>query len=139
MKPALLLRIAAVITLVFGTLHQMGMPWAPTKVPEAVALAESMKALHFDALGANRSYWDFYQGFGISITIYLFAQGLALWFIGGVAKTRPTEVRWIVGVFLVAYAALGWVTWKYFFLPPVVLSVLVAACLAGVLVTTRRR
>lgn len=138
MKSTLLLRIAAILAFVFAFLHTLGMPWTPTELPAAVALVDSMKSLHFEVLGANRSYWDFYQGFGISITIYLLLQGCTLWFLAGVAKTRAVDVRGIVGVFLAGQLVLGFLTWKYFFLAPTVFVTLIALCLLGALLAARR-
>lgn len=43
------------------------------------ALLGSMRSIHFDIQGFNRTYWDFFAAAGFSVgTFYLFAAILAL-------------------------------------------------------------
>jgi hypothetical protein len=68
MNPALLLRIAAVLTLLYCVGHTFGMPWTPSTRPQDLVVPEAMKADQFNVTGSTRSYWDFYFGFGLAIT-----------------------------------------------------------------------
>jgi hypothetical protein len=138
MKAVILLRIASVLTVLFCIGHTLGMPWTPAKSPEAAAVVEAMKALHFDAMGASRSYWDFYFGFGVSISMYLFVQACMLWYLAGVAKANAAGVRAIVAVFFIASIANAMLIWRYFFIAPLVFALAIALCLGGVLLMLRR-
>ena len=130
MKPQLLLRAAAVFALLFAIGHTMGAPWTPATGVAEKALIESMKLLHFDAMGAERSYWDFYYGFGASITVYLAAQAAILWQIAGMAKTDAQRVRPMLVTLLVSFLLISALTLKYFFVAPLVLSAIICVLLA---------
>jgi hypothetical protein len=56
MTPSLLLRIAAVITLLYCVGHTMGMPWTPAAGPQEAAVLEAMKTTQFDTMGSTRTY-----------------------------------------------------------------------------------
>lgn len=139
MNTTLLLRIAAVIALVFAVGHTMGSPWTPVHAPGPAAVVEAMKSVSFDAMGTDRSYWEFYLGFGLSVGIYMFAQAALLWLLATLAKTRADAVRPFVAVLLVAYVANGLVAWRYFFILPLVLSVAMVVCLSLALVVSKPR
>ena len=139
MRTTLLLRIASVITLLFAVGHSMGAPWTPVNGSAAVSVVQAMKSVSFDAMGSSRTFWDFYFGFGVSISIYLIVQAAVLWFLATLAKTQPTSVRPFVVVLLVANAANAYVTWRYFFLVPLVLSIVMIICLALALVASKPR
>jgi hypothetical protein len=135
----LLLRIAAVIALVFAVGHTSGGPWTPSAEAGAASVVEAMKSVSFDAMGSHRSYWDFYFGFGASISIYMFAQAAFLWLLARLAKTQPVLVRPFVLVLLASYAVNGFVAWRYFFVLPLGLSVVMVLCLALALFAMRPR
>ena len=139
MNTTLLLRIASIIALLFAVGHSMGAPWTPVNEDAPAAVVEAMKSVSFDAMGNARTFWDFYFGFGVSISIYLFVQAVLLWFVATLAKTQPDAARPFVVVLLVAYAANIYVTWKYFFVIPLVLSILLVTCLALALIASRSR
>ena len=135
MNITLLLRIASAIALLFAVGHTMGSPWTPGPA----SVVEAMKSVSFDAMGSKRSYWEFYFGFGVSISLYMFAQALLLWLLAALAKTQPAAVRPFVIVLLVSCVANGVVAWRYFFLLPLVLSVAIVICLSLALVASKPR
>jgi len=139
MSTTLLLRVAAVIALLFSLGHTMGSPWTPSPELGAVSVVQAMKSFHFDAMGSSRSYWEFYYGFGVSISIYMFVQAVILWMLAGLAKTQPASVRPFVLVLLASYAANGFIAWRYFFVLPLILSVAMVICLALAFFASRSR
>jgi hypothetical protein len=98
-----------------------------------------MKSVRFDAMGTSRTYWDFYFGFGASISVYMFAQAALLWFLAALARTQPASVRWFVAVLLASYAVNGYFAWRYFFALPIVMSVAIVICLALALLVSKPR
>jgi hypothetical protein len=86
-------------------------------------------------MGNTRSYWDFYHGFGLGITISLAAEAVVFWLLGSLAKTDARRLRPILATFFLAYAALGIVSEAYFFPGPVIAEVFITACLGLALVT----
>jgi hypothetical protein len=103
------------------------------------SVVEAMKSVSFDAMGSSRTLWDFYFGFGVSIGIYLFAQAAVLWFLATLGHIDPTSVRSFIAVLLVAYAANVYVTWRFFFVIPLVLSIAMVICLALALIALKPR
>lgn len=129
MKTSTLLRIAAVLMFLFFLGHTAGAPWTPGEAPADLAVVEAMKSDHFPVIGVSRSYWDFYFGFGLAISLMQLVQAVVLWQLGSLAKTDAARLRPIIAVFclsLVANAILGWM---YFFIIPIVFSMLIAIVL----------
>jgi len=129
-KPHILLRIASILALLFAAGHSAGAPWTPAKGMAEQALVTMMKSLHFDAMGAQRTYYDFYFGFGVSISVYMIAQALVLWQAGDVAKANPAAARPLMLTMLASYAALGVITYMYFFVAPLIFSAVICALIA---------
>src|SRR6516164_5243956 len=138
MKAFHFLRSAAVLTLLYWAGHTIGMPWTPYTDPEATAVLEAMKSHSFEAEGFKGTYWDLYFGFGLIISVFLLVQGAVLWQVASLAKTDAIRVRPIVVSFLVAFVINAALSWKYFFVVPVVLAVLTAICLAIALLLAGR-
>src|ERR1017187_4088824 len=99
MKAWLLLRIAAVLTILYFAGHTSGVPWTPAVGPQEMPVLEAMKGHSFEIEGAKRTYWDFYFGFGVIISDFMLVQAVVLWQLGSLAKTDPLRVRPIVAAF----------------------------------------
>jgi hypothetical protein len=137
MKPVLFLRIAAVLTLIHAVLHTIGGVFSEAGPGPATIAVEAMKANQFLLMGHTRSYWEFYRGMGLAVTILLTAEAVLFWLLGSLAKTEARRLRPIVGTFLVGYAALAVNSYAYFFLAPVIVESLIAACLGLAIVTAK--
>lgn len=129
MSPAVLLRVAALIGLLFAAGHSRGAPWTPVKDGPAAALLDSMKSLQLQVMGAQHSYWDFYQGFGFSISACLFVLALLLWQLAALAKHDARRLRPLMLTLAAGYLAVGILGWLYIFALPLVFGVVVAACI----------
>ena len=138
MKSSTFLRIASVITFLYFAGHTAGIPWTPAAGPGELPVIEAMKAHSFDVVGSQRTYWDLYFGFGIIISGYLLVQAVVLWQLGSLAKTEPSRVRAIVVSFLIAFVINAFLSWKYFFIIPIVTATLISVCLALALVFSGR-
>jgi hypothetical protein len=58
-----------------------------------VAVIETMKAHTFNVIGSMRTYWDFFFGYGLFVTVSLLFQGILFWILASFAKTNPALVR----------------------------------------------
>lgn len=132
------LRVAAIITLVYCAGHTSGMPWTPATGPEQAATLDAMRTHTFVAFGAARTYWDFYFGFGVIISAFLLAQAVALWQLGGIARTSPRQVRGMIATFFVASLANAILGWQYFFAVPALMAAAIVVCLAVAFVLAGR-
>jgi hypothetical protein len=137
MKPVLFLRIAAVLTFIHAVLHTAGGVFGEVGPGPAAIAVEAMKANQFLLMGKTRSYWEFYRGLGLVVTIMLTAEAVLFWLLGSLAKTEAPRLRPILGAFLVGYAALAVNSYAYFFLAPVIVEILIAACLGLAIVTAK--
>lgn len=86
------------------------------------SIVPSMKAVHFEAYGFNRTYWDFAVGFGLFVPVFLLFAAIVAWQLGSLPQEtlgRMTLLTWTFTICLVGIAFLGW---KYFFLAPFIFS-----------------
>ena len=130
MKAFHFLRVAAVLTLLYCVGHTSGIPWTPYTDAEATSVLETMKSHSFEEQGFKGTYWDIYIGFGLVISVYLLVQAAVLWQVASLAKLDAVRVRPIVVSFLIAFVINAGLSWKYFFVVPVLMAGLIAICLA---------
>jgi len=129
-KPWIWLRIASIVTLLYCAGHTMGIPWTPATGPNEAAVIAAMKASRFDVMGSARSYWDFYFGFGLIISLYLLALACALWQLAALERRKPGVARPITATFCIAFIANAVIAQEYFFAIALVMTLTIAICLA---------
>jgi hypothetical protein len=123
-----LLRIAAVIALLFAAGHATGgrQDWSPMGDTEVL---KAMRAVRFEVMGVSRSYLDFYRGFGHGLTVAMLLQAVLLFQLSSVAKADPGPARPMIAAFTLASAANGLVAWLFLFPIPAVFSVVLTLVL----------
>jgi hypothetical protein len=131
-----LLRIASVISLVFTAGHTLGglQKWSPMGENEVL---KAMTAVRFDTMGANRSYLDFFMGFGWSISVLMLLQTVLLWQLASFARTDAARVRPMIGVFALATLATGVIAWRFIFPIPALFSGVLVILLVAAYVVSR--
>ena len=130
MKASVFYRIAAVLLLLFAVGHTLGFRQSdPTWGVDA--LLSSMRSIHFDVQGFNRTYWDFFVAAGFSVGVfYLFAAILA-WQLGGLPAATLALMRGTAWAFAVVFAAITVLSWRYLFVIPIAFSILITLCLTA--------
>jgi len=129
MKPTLFLRIASVLTLIHAVAHTVGGVFGAPAPGIQQATVQVMKASQFPVMGLMRTYWDFYFGMGLAVSIFLLAEAVVFWQLGSLAKTDAHRLRPVLATFSFAYLLLAVNSYTYFFPPPVVVEILIAGCL----------
>ena len=130
MKASVFYRIAAVLLLLFAVGHTLGFRESDPKWG-VDALLVSMRSIHFDLQGFNRTYWDLFVAAGFSVgVLYLFAAILA-WQLGGLPAATLALMRGTAWAFALCFAAITVVSWRYLFILPIVFSVLITVCLTA--------
>src|SRR3954471_20580404 len=81
MKASTFYRIAAVLLLLFAVGHTFGFHQSDPKWGVDTLIA-SMRSTHFDAQGFDRTYWDFYLGAGLSVSVFLLFAAILAWQLG---------------------------------------------------------
>jgi hypothetical protein len=138
MKPVIFLRIASVLTFIHAVLHTIGGVFGKADPGPASVAVDAMKANQFLLMGNVRSYWDFYIGMGLCVTIFLTFESVVLWQLGSMARTNAVILRPVLAAFALEFAALTVNSWRYFFLGPVITEILIALCIAAAIATARR-
>lgn len=105
------------------------MPWTPSQGGQTDAVVGGMRSFHFDVFGSTRSYWDFYLGFGLTVSVLQLLESVVLWLLAGLATDAPERARPFVLACLAANLAQLVLVLRFFFLPPIVLSVALTLCL----------
>ena len=136
MTASLLLRIASVISLLFTAGHTMGglKRWSPMGDNPVL---KSMTDVRFDVMGANRSYFDFFMGFGWSISVFMLMETILLWQLASLAATDAPRLRPMIAVITLATVASGIIAWRYIFPVPALFSAVLAIVLGLAYVSAR--
>jgi hypothetical protein len=129
MTTTLWLRISAVVSLLFTLGHTMGgrKQWSPMGDNPVL---ESMRTVPFQAMGASRTYLDFYMGFGWSISVLMLLETILLWQLGSLARTEAARLRPMIAAFAVATAATCAIAWVLIFPLPAAFAAVLFVCLA---------
>src|ERR1700757_4905430 len=127
-KAPILYRISSVLLLLFAAGPTLGFRQSDPKWG-VDALLGSMRSIHFDVQGFNRTYWDLFVAAGFSIGVfYLFAAILA-WQLGGLPAANLALMRGTAWAFALCFAAITVVSWRYLFILPIVFSIAITLCL----------
>ena len=126
MKASAFYRIAAGLMLLMDVGHTSGFPWSDPKW--GVDLG-AMRSTHFDILGSSRTYWDFYVGFGLFVTVYLLLAVVLAWQLGGLPAETLATMRGVAWALPLCFAAITVLSWRYFFIIPIVFSAVITVCL----------
>ena len=130
MKASVLYRVAAVLLVLFAAGHTIGFrqsdpAWGVD------ALLSSMRSIHFDMQGFDRTYWDLFVAAGFCVGVfYLFAAILA-WQLGGLPTATLALMRGTTWAFALCFAAITVVSLRYLFIIPIVFSLVITLCLTG--------
>jgi hypothetical protein len=128
MKASIFYRIAAVLLLLFAVGHTLGFRQSDPSWGVDALLA-SMRSIHFDMQGFDRTYWDFFVAAGFSVgVLYLFAAILA-WRLGSLPPATLALMRGTAWAFALCFAVITFLSWRYLFVIPIVFSALVTVCL----------
>ena len=128
MKASALYRIAAVLLLLFDAGHTSGFPWSD---PNWRVDLGSMRSTHFYIMGFSRTYWDFYVGFGLFISVFLLLAVVLAWQLGSLPPESLALMRATAWTFALCFAAITLLSWKYFFIIPIVFSIVTTVCLVA--------
>jgi hypothetical protein len=136
-KPVVFLRIASVLTLIHAVLHTVGGVFGKVDPgPAAVAVA-AMKANQVMVMGSMRSYWDFYFGMGLALSISMTAEGILMWQLASLARTDARRLRPMMATFVFAYLAIAVNSNAHFFFLPVLFEAIIAGCVGAAIATAK--
>ena len=126
MTNRVLYRIAAVLILLFDLGHSAGFPWSD---PRWGVDLGPMRSSHFNVLGFSRTYWDFYVGFGLFVSVLLLLAAMLAWQLGSLPTHTLRVMRSTVWTLPLCFAAVTVLSSMYFFIIPIVFSCAITVCL----------
>jgi len=132
-----LYRVSAVLIALLGLGHSSGYPWSD---PAWGVDLHAVQGTHFNVLGSTRTYWQFYIGFGLSISVLLLLPAITAWQLGD-APAQVGQRRITAWALVLSFAAITALDCVFFFVIPIVLSAAITVCLAtaSLLASTRAR
>ena len=130
MRASLLYRIASILLVLFAVGHTIGFSQIdPTWGVDS--LVKSMKSVHFNVSGSDRTYWDFFFGFGLFVTVLMLFAAVVAWQLGSFPPATLAAMRVSAWGFAVSFGVIAWLSWRYFFIIPIVFSTVIFLCLAS--------
>src|SRR5208337_2868863 len=110
MKASLFYRIAAVLLLLFAVGHTLGFRQSdPTWGVDA--LLGSMRSIHFDVQGFDRTYWDLFTAAGFCVGVFYLFSAILAWQLGGLPAPALALMRGTSWAFALCFAAITVVAW----------------------------
>jgi len=128
MKASTFDRIAAACLLLFALGHTLGFRESDPQWG-ADALLSSMRSIHFNVQGFNRTYWDLFLAAGFSVGVFYFFAAILAWQLGGLPAPTLALMRGTAWAFALCFAAIAVVSWRYLFILPIVFSIAITLCL----------
>jgi len=130
MRASIFYRIAAVLLLLLAMGHTLGFRQSDPAwgVDELLA---SMRSIHFDVQGFNRSYWDLFLAAGFSISVFYLFSAVLAWQLGSLPLATLAMMRGTAWAFALCFAAITVVLWRFLFLLPIVFTLLITLCLTA--------
>jgi len=130
MRASIFYRIAAVLLSLLAMGHTLGFRQSDPAwgVDELLA---SMRSIHFDVQGFNRSYWDLFLAAGFSISVFYLFSAVLAWQLGSLPPATLAMMRGTAWAFALCFAAITVVLWRFLFLLPIVFTLLITLCLTA--------
>ncbi len=122
-------RVAAGLLLFFACAHTAGMLAPKEASAGSAAVRTMMDSVHFEITGFTRSYGDFYFGFGMLLSTFLVFAAWLAWTLGGALEGGSRLTKGILRGLAACIAVVAVICWRWFFVPPAVVSTLAAALL----------
>ena len=124
-------RSATYLLILYCVAHTAGGMLAQESLgPQADAVFALMKSVRFDFNGATSTWYGFWFGFGMMVSVFLLLLALIAWQLGEVPPTAWPAVSAIAWALAAAHAVTAVLSWKYFFLGPALFGVAISTLLA---------
>ena len=137
LSPSWLYRACAVVFFLYALGHTVGFLSFSAPTGAGRAVFADMTAVSFDVEGRRFSYGDFYQGFGLMITVYKLFCAFIAFHLGHLAANGKAGVRGLGWAMTVLQCSGLVLCLRYFGTPPAALSALLVLMLAAATVRAK--
>jgi hypothetical protein len=132
--------LTSVLLVLFAAGHTYGFLSVRPSTAEGLAVLSSMQSVTFMLGHTPHTYWDFYLGFGLFISVYLLLAAIVAWELPAIGEVSPGAYLVLASALLAALVAQALLATVYFRGPPMVLSMALVASLAwGMIASARAR
>ena len=129
MRPTLLYRVAAILLALFTLGHTLGFRQVDPQWG-IDAMISRLQGTSFQIMGMQRTYWDFFVGFGLFVSFLQLFAAIVAWQLSGLAPPALAQMALVRWGFVIAFAGVSILSWRYFFLVPLIFSLAITLCLA---------
>jgi hypothetical protein len=120
--------VSSVLIVLFAVGHTLGFRKSDPAW-KADALLSSMQSLAFNTQGFTRTYWDFYTGFGLFVSVFLVLAAVLAWQLGNPEVAKLTPLRPLAWALALAFVCVTFLSWTYFFAAPLIFSSVITVLL----------
>jgi hypothetical protein len=138
MKAAIWLRVAAVLTLLHGVLHEVNDFFGKPEPGAQMTALTAMKLNSFVLMGQTRTFWDFYRGFSYLGGISLIVEAIVFWQLASLAQRNVPALWPIMATFAASFVATSLIAYKFLIPPPAIMELVIAACLGVAAIASRK-
>jgi hypothetical protein len=131
-KPWIWLRVAAVLLFLFVLLHSLGSFLGRNQYRDAneQTVMTALKEYRFDAIGVQRSHFDFYTGFSWFTSASVLVIAILIWQLAAMSRRDPRGARPMIVTLCAGAIAFTILCWIYFFILPLAFFAAAALSLA---------
>lgn len=128
-SPVTLMRVSSVFIFLTMFGHSVAYPWtSTTQDPREAQVVESMKHVSYvffshtpyAYFGEHTTYWGLYFGWSLLLPVLLLSIAVVLWIFSGLAYLDPPRISAICAVLSVASLIGAYISFRFFFTPPVI-------------------
>jgi hypothetical protein len=129
MKPWIWLRALAVLLAIFAAGHTLGTA-APkvTLGSQEAAVFAAMQGFRFRVMGFDRTYWEFFRGFALIISVLLLLMMAIAWQLGTISKQSRRLALPMAITLQLGCVGLAILSWLFFFGAPIVICMMAVVC-----------
>ena len=128
MKAFIWLRALAGVLVFFTIGHTIGVLKPPAAGTPAAAMLATMGSVHFPIMGFERSYGEFYRGFGLFVSLEFAILAVLAYQVSGLSRRHPKQALPMAITLQAACMASAILSWLFFFAAPIVTSLLAVVC-----------
>jgi hypothetical protein len=139
MKPWIWLRVLAVLFGIFVVGHTLGTA-APkvTLGPQEATVFAAMQGFRFRIMGFDRTYWEFFRGFALIISVLLLVMMAIAWQLGTISKQSRRLALPMAITLQLGCVGLLILSWLFFFGAPIVICAMAVVCSTGAVIALGR-
>jgi hypothetical protein len=123
-------RLAAYALVLYTLGHTFGAVVAtPNFGDESAGVVKAMKTVHVAAMGADCTWYGFYRGFGVFVSIFFVFSLAVAWHVGGKSLEQRVALLPLTWALFGSYAVSILTACLYFFPMPIIFSTIVTVLL----------